>query len=107
MQDGIPPYPEDPKSASRYYRPKPGPAVDREIKKEPSLRAGVLRDIYLGTKSSISMEFPYWYTRRWMELAGEIPITRRAEALKSAFSHLTPVIFPRELLVMRRTCYLR
>lgn len=107
MQDGIPSYPEDRKSASYYYHHKPGPVVDREIRKEPTLRAGLLRDIYLGTKSSISMEFPYWYTRRWMELAGEIPIIRRAEALKSAFSHLTPVIFPGELLVMRRTCYLR
>ncbi len=53
------------------------------------------------------MEFPYWYSRRWFELEGEIQIIRRAEALKSAFSHLTPVIFPGELLVMGKTHYLR
>jgi hypothetical protein len=53
------------------------------------------------------MEFPYWYTRRWFELEGEITIIRRAEALKCAFSHLTPAIFPGELLVMGKTHYLR
>jgi len=98
---------EDPGTLSHYYKHKPGPAVAREIAREPTTRAAILRATFLETKSSVSMEFPYWYSRRWMELEGEIPIIRRAEALKSAFSHLTPVIFPRELLVMRRTCYLR
>ncbi|MEI7434821.1 MAG: 4-hydroxyphenylacetate decarboxylase large subunit [Methanomicrobiales archaeon] len=107
MPDGIPSHQENPVNSAHYYKHKPGPAVGREVAKEPTMRAGTLRDLYLGSKSSVSMEFPYWYTRRWMELEGEIPIIRRAEALKSAFSHLTPVIFPRELLVMRRTCYLR
>lgn len=79
----------------------------REIKKDPCPRAGKIRDLYFNTKSSASMEFPYWYTRRWFELEGEIPIIRRAEALKCAFSHITPVIFPGELLVMGKSRYLR
>jgi 4-hydroxyphenylacetate decarboxylase large subunit len=79
----------------------------REIEKEPSPRVKDIRDLYFETKSSISIEFPYWYSRRWFELEGEVQIVRRAEALKSAFSHLTPVIFPDELLVMGKTHYLR
>ena len=53
------------------------------------------------------MEFPYWYSRRWNELEGEIPIIRRAEALKSGFEHLTPTIYPDELIVMGKAAYLR
>jgi len=79
----------------------------REIEKEPCPRVKAIRDLYFETKSSISMEFPYWYSRRWFELEGEVQIVRRAEALKSAFSHLTPIIFPGELLVMGKTHYLR
>ena len=81
--------------------------VDRETKKEPCQRAKKIRDLYFGAKSSATMEFPYWYTRRYDELEGEIPIIRRAEALKCAFSHLTPEIFPGELLVMGKEFYLR
>jgi 4-hydroxyphenylacetate decarboxylase large subunit len=40
-------------------------------------------------------------------LDGDINIIRRAEALKSGFEHLTPVIYPRELLVMGKAAYLR
>lgn len=79
----------------------------REIEKDPSPRAKKIRDLYFETSSSVSMEFPYWYTRRWFELEGEIPIIRRAEALNAAFSHLTPAIFPGELLVMGKTHHLR
>ncbi|MCK9617991.1 MAG: 4-hydroxyphenylacetate decarboxylase large subunit [Lentimicrobiaceae bacterium] len=79
----------------------------REAKPNPTPRAERLRSLYLDTKSSASVEFPYWYTRRWEELDGEIPVIRRAEALKSAFSHLTPVIYPEELLVMGKASYLR
>jgi 4-hydroxyphenylacetate decarboxylase large subunit len=81
--------------------------VDRENKKEPCKRAKKIRDLYFNTKSSVTIEFPYWYTRRYDELEGEIPIIRRAEALKCAFSHLTPEIFPDELLVMGKEFYLR
>jgi len=65
----------------------------RETKKQPTLRARNIRDRYLQTKSSASVEFPYWYTRRWNELEGEIPLVRRAKALSYAYSHLTPSIF--------------
>jgi 4-hydroxyphenylacetate decarboxylase large subunit len=78
-----------------------------EIKKEPTPRAKALRDLYFEAKSSASIEFPYWYTRRWEELGGEIPIIRRAESLKAGFTHLTPVIYPGELLVMGKASYLR
>lgn len=97
-------------TAESLYHYGPLPQADvtvREVVKEPSPRAKALRDLYLTTHSSVTMEFPYWYTRRWQELEGEIPIIRRAEALKAAFSHLTPVILPGELLAMSKTHYLR
>lgn len=83
------------------------PVKDREIVKEPTPRAKKAKQLYFETKSSASMEFPYWYTRRWQELEGEIAIVRRGEALKAGFSHLTPVIYPGELLVMGKASYLR
>ena len=81
--------------------------IDREVKKEPCPRAKKLRDLYLQAFSSASTEFPYWYTHKFAELEGEIPVVRRAAALKEAFSHLTPSIFPGELLVMGKTHYYR
>ncbi|MGA7461083.1 MAG: 4-hydroxyphenylacetate decarboxylase large subunit [Candidatus Korobacteraceae bacterium] len=85
----------------------PDEVVDREVKKEPCLRAKKLRDLYFQTLSSATNEFPYWYTRKYAELEGEIPVVRRAAALKEAFSHLTPTIFPGELLVMGKAHYYR
>lgn len=91
-----------------YYGNKPDPAIGiREKKAPPSSRAAGARDRYFETKSSASMEFPYWYTRRWEELEGEMPVIRRAEALKAGFEHLTPVIYPGELLAMGKASYLR
>ena len=79
----------------------------REIDKRPSKRAEAQRELYLDAKSSSSMEFPYWYTRKWEELDGDITIVRRAESLKAGFEHLTPVIYPGELIVMGKAAYLR
>ncbi len=91
-----------------YYGSKPeGEIQTREIHKFPSARIEKARQLYFETKSSASVEFPYWYTRKWEELEGEIPIVRRAEALKAGFEHLTPAIFPGELLVMGKSHYLR
>ncbi len=91
-----------------YYGCEPPLLIeDREVKKSPSDRAAGLMELYLAAKSSVSVEFPLWYTRRWNELEGEIPIIRRAEALKAGFSHLTPAIFPGELLTMGKARYLR
>jgi len=91
-----------------YYGHSPdGEIVSREKKPEPTARVSSARQLYFEAKSSASMEFPYWYTRRWAELEGEIPIIRRAEALKAGFEHLTPVIYPGELLVMGKAAYLR
>jgi len=53
------------------------PVKDREIVKEPTPRVKKAKNLYFETKSSASMEFPYWYTRRWQELEGEIAIIRR------------------------------
>ena len=90
------------------YGEKASPEISiREIERRPYPRIEKIRDLYFETKSSATMEFPYWYTRRWFELEGEIPIIRRAEALKCAFSHLTPAIFPGELLVTGKAHYLR
>jgi len=78
-----------------------------EAVKKPALRVEKSRNLYFESKSSASMEFPYWYTRRWEELDGDILIVRRGEALKSGFEHLTPTIYPGELIVMGKTSYLR
>jgi 4-hydroxyphenylacetate decarboxylase large subunit len=100
--------PENKNDIYNYYGIKPeGLIHDREQKKTPSQRAEKMRNIYLDSKSSVSVEFPYWYTRRWEDSEGEVPVIRRAEALKSGFEHLTPAIFPGELLAMRKACYLR
>ncbi|MDQ7827141.1 MAG: 4-hydroxyphenylacetate decarboxylase large subunit [Candidatus Eremiobacteraeota bacterium] len=80
---------------------------DREVKREPGARARTLREIYFKTLSSANNEFPYWYCRKYFELDSEIPVVRRARALKEAFSHLTPVIYPGELIVMGRASYYR
>ncbi|MBE3109881.1 MAG: MFS transporter, partial [Acidobacteria bacterium] len=85
----------------------PESVVDREVHREPSVRAGKLRDLYLQTLSSATNEFPHWYTLKYMELDGEVPVVRRAAALKEAFTHSTPTIFPGELLVMGKTHYYR
>ena len=81
--------------------------LDREVKREPGPRAQRLRELYYQTLSSATNEFPYWYTRAYMMLDSEVPVVRRALALKSAFAHLTPTIFPGELLVMGKAHYYR
>jgi 4-hydroxyphenylacetate decarboxylase large subunit len=102
-----------PKSSHReettnYYDQQPSGTIEtREPKRSPGARAGKARELYFEAKSSASVEFPYWYTRKWEELEGEIPIVRRGAALKSGFEHLTPVIYPGELLVMGKAAYLR
>lgn len=94
--------------ATNYYGSIPkGNVLSREIHKKPTARVEEIRQRYFDTKSSASMEFPYWYTRRWEELEGEVPIVRRAEAMRAGFEHLTPSIFPGELLVMGKANYLR
>jgi len=91
-----------------YYGKHPDAVIgNREQKPSPSHRAAAARELYFEARSSASMEFPYWYTRRWDELEGEIPVIRRAEALKAGFSHLTPTIYPGELLAMGKAAYLR
>lgn len=81
--------------------------VDREIKKAPHPRVEKLRDIFMQTLSSANNEFPYWYTREYFQHDNEVPVVRRAMALKAAFSHSTPVIFPGELLVMHKAPFFR
>jgi len=85
----------------------PEETTEREVKREPTPRAKMLRDLYYQTLSSATNEFPYWYTRKYMELDNEVPVVRRALSLKCAFSHLTPTIFPGELIVMGKAHYYR
>lgn len=85
----------------------PEEIVDREIRIEPHPRVKKLKDIFMDTLSSANNEFSYWYTREYMKNDGEIPVVRRAKALKRAFSNLTPVIFPGEKLVMHKASYFR
>ena len=81
--------------------------VDREVKRAPHPRVKKLRDIFMNTLSSANNEFTYWYTREYMMHDSEIPVIRRAKALKTAFAHSTPAIYPGELLVMRKAYYFR
>lgn len=85
----------------------PEDVTPRETAGEPVSRAKKLRDLYYNCYSSASNEFPYWYTRKYAEHDGEVPVVRRALALKHAFSHLTPVIYPGELIVMGKANYYR
>ncbi len=85
----------------------PEEVAEREQQRQPCARAKKLRDLYYQTYSSATNEFPYWYTRKYMELDGEVPVVRRALALKCAFAHLTPTILPGELLVMSKAHYYR
>jgi 4-hydroxyphenylacetate decarboxylase large subunit len=85
----------------------PEKVIDREKHCEPCPRAKKLRDLYYQTYSSATNEFPYWYTRKYMELDSEVPVVRRTLALKCVFSHLTPTIFPGELIVMGKAHYYR
>ncbi|MCJ2163434.1 MULTISPECIES: 4-hydroxyphenylacetate decarboxylase large subunit [unclassified Pseudodesulfovibrio] len=85
----------------------PAEIVDREIRIEPHERVQKLKDIFMQTLSSANNEFPYWYTREFMKLDGEIAVVRRAKALKRAFSNTTPVIYPGEKLVMHKAPFFR
>jgi len=66
----------------------PANLTDREVVKEPHARVKALKDIFMQTLSSANNEFPYWYSREYFSLDSEIPVIRRAQALKVAFSHL-------------------
>ncbi len=81
--------------------------TERETKGRPTERADRLRELYFQTLSTASVDFPYWYSRKYRELEGEIPIVRRAMALKHAFSHIPTTIFPGELLVGGKTHHYR
>lgn len=96
-----------PRANANQEAKTPKKIVDREIKKHPTPRAKRLLDLYYDTLSSIDTEFSYWYTRKWDELEGDVTTIRRAEALKNAFSHLTPNIIPGEKLVMQKMRYYR
>ncbi|MBN1197087.1 MAG: 4-hydroxyphenylacetate decarboxylase large subunit [Candidatus Aminicenantes bacterium] len=85
----------------------PEKIVDREVQWKPHPRVQKLKDIYMNTLSSANNEFSYWYTREYFMHDNEVPVVRRAMALKTAFSHLTPVIFPGELLTMRKAAFFR
>ncbi|MCX7970967.1 MAG: 4-hydroxyphenylacetate decarboxylase large subunit, partial [Negativicutes bacterium] len=73
------------------------------IRKKPTPRAEKLREQYFNTLSSVSMEFPYWYTREYQRVEYEVPVVRRAMALRAAFSRVTTAVWPGELLVGGKT----
>ncbi|MDR3672938.1 MAG: 4-hydroxyphenylacetate decarboxylase large subunit [Holophaga sp.] len=81
--------------------------TDREVNREPHARVKKLKDVFMQTLSSANNEFPYWYTREYMLHDTDIPVIRRALSLKTAFAHLTPVIYPGELLVMHKAAFFR
>lgn len=77
--------------------------AEPEDSHEASGRSKDLLEIFYNTLSTADMEFPYWYNRAYQEADGDVLVVRRARALKSAFSHLTPNIIPGEKLVMQKT----
>ncbi len=81
--------------------------AEREVKYDPTPRAGKLMSIYLNALSSVNVEFPYWYTREWKKWENDITFIRRAKSIKAAFSHLTPMIWPGEKLIGGKTYYYR
>ena len=85
----------------------PSMLTEREIKQDPHERIKYLKGLYMDALSSINNEFPYWYTREYMAHDLEVPVVRRAMALKAGFSHLTPAIFPKELLTVRKGTFFR
>jgi 4-hydroxyphenylacetate decarboxylase large subunit len=85
----------------------PAALTDREVNREPHARVKKLKDIFMQTLSSANNEFPYWYSREYARHDSEIPVVRRALALKAAFAHSTPVIYPGELLVMHKASFFR
>ena len=85
----------------------PEKMVEREVKRAPHPRVKKLKDIFMDTLSSANNVFTYWYTREYMMHDSEIPVIRRAKALKTAFAHSTPAIYAGELLVMRKAYYFR
>jgi 4-hydroxyphenylacetate decarboxylase large subunit len=85
----------------------PAALTGREVVKEPHERVKRLKNLFMQTLSSANNEFPYWYSREYFSQDAEIPVVRRAQALKVAFSHLTPVIYPGELLVMHKAPFFR
>ena len=87
---------------SFQYGTPPAELTQREIKREPTLRAKKLLDDYYEATVSLDTEFPYWYTKTWRESEGQNPIIRRSLALKSAYEHLTPMIPSQELLAMQK-----
>ncbi|ADK68141.1 Formate C-acetyltransferase [Olsenella uli DSM 7084] len=70
---------------------------------DPSPRFTKLMDIYYVLKNTIDMEYPYWYNRTWWQNDGDLPEIRRAKSEAAALSHMTPTIWPGELLVMNKT----
>ena len=66
----------------------PAALTGREVVREPHPRVKALKSLFMQTLSSANNEFPYWYTREYALHDGEMPVVRRAMALKAAFSRL-------------------
>lgn len=91
----------------QYGGTAPETPIDREPHREPSLRAKKLMSLYLDSLSSADVEFPYWYTRKYRAVDFEVPVVRRALALRHAFSHITTTIWPGEKLIGGKTMFYR
>ncbi len=85
----------------------PEEITDREIKRDPEPRAKYLRDIYFDTLSSLDTQMSYWYDRAAQQHDGDVPVMKRAHAMKSCLSRLDTPIWPGELLVGAKAGYYR
>lgn len=91
------------------YGERPEEIGERELPEDSkvSSRVADFKQQYLETMRSMDMEFGYWYTRTWDELAGEPFMIRRGKALRKGFESLHPMIRPGELLPIGRSRYIR
>lgn len=82
--------------------------VPREVKREPSTERGKrIRERFLNTRCMLDPQFSVHYTKAWQENAGEPLYIRRALSYKYALEKIDPVIDPDELIVMRKSRYMR
>ena len=81
---------------------------DREVKGQlssPRTRSG--RERYLNSPIQIGTSYISQYTRKWKELDGKPPCWRRAEAHAYALEHMETPIMDGDLIVGRKTKWVR
>ena len=82
--------------------------VPREVIGVPSTERGQrIRERFLNAKCMLDPQFSVHYTKAWQENIGKPLYIRRALSYKYALENIDPVIDPDELIVMRKSRYMR